>query len=513
MATPAWPHAFGERYTLPMPLWLYLAGAGAAVALSFIVMTLFVRHSAGWGECPGLNLFRRPAGRLIAHPWVLSGLRWLSAGLFLLLLAAGFWGNQSPTKNITPTMVWVIWWVGMAFVCSLAGDFWSLVNPWRILYTWAESVYGRIMRRDPKAYLWRYPGWLGFWPAAVFFLVFAWIELVWEGGEVPANISALAAGYSVVTWSGMLAFGKEKWLRCGEVFTVIFGLLARFSPTEVRVTAQSVCEACRSGGCAVGDEGGCLDCHECIDRAGPEALEWNLRPYAAGLLIHRPVPASMVAFVLLILATVTYDGFIETHLWKRFLEVVGAATSLRAGLIALEGMGVNLLYFFKSITLLVFPAVFLGAYYVFVGLMKIFAPGGLRDSAEGLAGYFVFSLVPIAIAYHLAHYLSYLLLAGQLVIPLASDPFGAGWDLFGTSGYRLRLDIMNARMVWFVAVGAIVAGHIISVVLGHLMAIRVFPDERTALRSQYPMMVLMIGYTMMSLWILAQPLVVKGPAG
>lgn len=79
-----------------------------------------------------------------------------------------------------------------------------------------------------------------------------------------------------------------------------------------------------------------------------------------------------------------------------------------------------------------------------------------------LAGRFVLTLVPIAVAYHLAHYLSFLLLAGQFIIPLASDPFGFGWDLFGTTLYRINIGIVDARFVWFMAVGAIVAGHVVA---------------------------------------------------
>jgi hypothetical protein len=124
-----------------------------------------------------------------------------------------------------------------------------------------------------------------------------------------------------------------------------------------------------------------------------------------------------------------------------------------------------------------------------------------------LAGYFVLSLVPIAIAYHLAHYLSYLLIAGQNIIPLASDPFGNGWDLFDTKTYRLDIGIVNAKMVWYVAVVAIVVGHVSAVYVAHVMALRVFPTARQALFSQLPMVALMVGYTMVSLWILSQPIV------
>jgi len=120
---------------------------------------------------------------------------------------------------------------------------------------------------------------------------------------------------------------------------------------------------------------------------------------------------------------------------------------------------------------------------------------------------YVLSLVPIAIAYHLAHYLSYLLIAGQLIIPVMSDPLGQGWNLFGTTGYRVDISVIEADDVWYLSVFAIVIGHIAAVCVGHATALRREASARSAVLIQLPMVVLMIAYTMISLWILSQPIV------
>jgi hypothetical protein len=113
----------------------------------------------------------------------------------------------------------------------------------------------------------------------------------------------------------------------------------------------------------------------------------------------------------------------------------------------------------------------------------------------------------------MAHYLTYLLTQGQLLIPLASDPFGFGWDLFGTADYRVDLNLVGARFAWYTAVAAIVIGHVIAVWVAHIVALRLFRSHAVALRSQYPMLALMVGYTAISLWILAQPIVEAGVPG
>jgi len=292
----------------------------------------------------------------------------------------------------------------------------------------------------------------------------------------------------------MLLFGKDVWLRHGEVFSLVFGLFARFAPTEVRVLGREVCQTCRL---ACGDDAeACIDCYACFHRADATQREWNLRPYAVGLLRNAAHSVSQMVFVLLMLATVTFDGFMATPLWADI------ASSLS---VLLPSLGEMRLTIIKTLGLISVSLLFLEVYLITSVLMPVVSGG--RFSGIRLAQAFVFTLVPIALAYHLAHYLSFLLVQGQLMIPLASDPFGLGWNLFGTKGYRVNIAVVGARFGWYTAVVAIVLGHIVAVYLAHLTALRMWRDRVLALRSQYPMLVLMVGFTVVSLWILAQPIV------
>jgi hypothetical protein len=124
-----------------------------------------------------------------------------------------------------------------------------------------------------------------------------------------------------------------------------------------------------------------------------------------------------------------------------------------------------------------------------------------------VAGTFAYSLIPIALAYNIAHFITLLLIQGQLIIPLASDPFGYGWNLLGTEGYQINIGVINARILWYLSVGLIVVGHIMAVYLAHLISLRTFQDRATAISSQYPMLMLMVIYTVVSLWTIAQPIV------
>lgn len=155
--------------------------------------------------------------------------------------------------------IWIIWWVGFSFFVAFVGNVWPLVSPWKIIFEWADAVPRRLGAGKGLELLRPYPDSLGVWPAVAVYAAFVWVELVFLGGTVPSNLALLALFYSGVTWAGMILFGKEVWLRRGEAFSVFFGLLGRFAPTEVRVTDPTLCEDCGSD-CRIG-EGECVDCH------------------------------------------------------------------------------------------------------------------------------------------------------------------------------------------------------------------------------------------------------------
>jgi hypothetical protein len=481
-------HGFGQRYDLPVPLALWVTAAAAAVALSFVIIGLFVTAHPGGQQYWRLNLLDTRLGRALADGRVRGGARVLAVALLFLVLATCLVGSPNPTQNLAPTLIWVAWWVGLAYFSALLGNLWAVVNPWGALFGWGERLLGH-----PRPPL-RYPARLGAWPAVVLFGTFAWIELVFTGRSIPQQLGLLIFGYSLLTWTGMALFGRAVWLRHGDPFAVAFEVLARFAPTEVRVTDPAACRRC-SLPCPA-PPGECVDCPECAERAAAARREWNLRPYGTGLLHSGDISPSMIAFVVLLLSTVTFDGLTATPAW---------ANVERALYTTLTALGDARLTVIGTLGLVTVPVLFLAVYLLFARWMA-WAAGDTLSTAT-VARLFVLSLVPIAIAYHLAHYFTFLLIQGQLLIRLTSDPFGFGWNLFGTARYRPDIGIVGARFAWYTAVVAIVLGHVIAVYVAHAVALREFPDRRAALKSQVPMLVLMVGYTMVSLWIIAQPIV------
>lgn len=455
--TEAAAHGLGQRYDLPLPLNFYLLASGAAVAVSFVILAVFMRR-------PQDASYRSHAHPLlhgtISSPVVIA-VQILSVAILVLLVAAGLFGHQNPFKNITPVTTWVIYWVGVTLLSAFVGNLWPLLSPWTAAFNFAESAVQRLTGKSLQLHL-PYPARLSAWPACMLFLILVWFELVATDRDVPRYIATALIIYSGLTWAGFVIFGRDIWNRNGEAISVALGLFGRFAPLRVH---------------------------------RDQRWHWSLHPYGSGLLAQQPLDPAMTAFTLLMLGSVTVDGLMETPLWAATAE----------WLLGTNGAGFQRTYSLLATALLVAGPLALAALYLFVIALMTRIAGGKGFVA--LAGLFVLTLVPIAIAYHLAHYFSLLMIAGQFIIPLASDPFGFKWDLFGTTLYRIDISIVDARFIWYLSVIAIVCGHIIAVWLAHVTAFRIYDNASIARRSQYPMLALMIGYTMLSLWILAQPIV------
>jgi hypothetical protein len=247
-------HGFADRDDLPVPLGLYMSAAGAVVVLSFVLIGIFAKRDFGV-HYPKINLREWKVGRGLAHPVTVEVVRALSAFTFAVYLLAGLFGTEDPNENLVPTMTRIVFWVGIAYVSALIGNIWALINPWKIIFGYAESLMRKSSRRDLARYE-PYPERLSAWPAVVFFLVFAWVEVVYTGSGVPLNIAALALVYSAITFVGMWWFGRDEWLRNGEVFTIVFGFLSAFAP--VQITEPSGDDDKTAHGFSLGPWGGWL---------------------------------------------------------------------------------------------------------------------------------------------------------------------------------------------------------------------------------------------------------------
>jgi hypothetical protein len=460
---PAWPHAFAERYDLPAPLGYFVVGAAAAVALSFVVAAVFMH---GVPQEPRREGFIVPLGPVLQLMRAVC--RVISVILLCMVVVAGLFGTRNPEMNLAPILVWIVWWVGLSFVVACCGNIWPALDPWRALFEWVDAAARRLSFARGISLGLAYPAWLGAWPAVFLLLLFVWIEVIYPQAAAPSHVAWMALAWSAISLTGMACFGADAWQRNADVFAIYFGALGRFAPVATGADGRSIV----------------------------------LRPPGRGLITSGAESFGMVAFVVAMLSTVLFDGLLGT-------QAMALAQSALTDWMPLHPLAGG--YVLGTASLIGLWMLFLLAY-----MLACRATAWLvRDRPlAAVARLFALTLVPIAIAYNVAHYFSYLLVQGQMIIPLLSDPLGRNWNLFGTALYYPDIGIVDARFTWYLAISSIVTGHVISIWLAHRLALREFRTPRQAVIASVPLTVLMMTYTAISLMVMAGPLVhFTQPAG
>jgi hypothetical protein len=476
---PASAHAIGGTFQLQVPLWLYLAGAAVAVAGSFVITTLSERTAAPAADYPTSPVPAAAAGAMRLALRVL-GLAWWYGAIAVGLLV----GDISPLPAV---LLWVGIWVGLPIVAILAGNPWPSLSPFRTTFAGLEWLARRAGAQRLDLGL-AYPSRLARWPAVVLLGAGLWAELILPGGEVAVTVAMLMAGYSVLTLAGMLLFGQVAWLRSAELFEVELGWFGRIGPLARLSGSAGLCEGCGER-C---DPRRCLDCPECSVAADDGERAPVLRPWVVGLGDAGRPGWSDAVFIILVLAGVTYDGMREIAIGAWMFSAV---YPIVAAILGPTSAATFLMV--ETLQLAAVAGVFLAAFLAIVAATRLAAGARPQRSLGASAGRYAVTLLPIAAGYLLAHYLT-LVLQGVAWLPsLLADPL---------LSLAPQLDVPIV-LVWYLSVAAIVGGHIAGVVLAHRLALRDAPARAT--RAGLPMLGLMIAYTILSLWIIASPIVIE----
>jgi hypothetical protein len=449
--TPAAASAHGlvGRADLPIPTWLFGWAAAVVLGVSFALL------GALW-RSPRLEKPRER--RLFRIPRVVDALCGaIGIAYFGIVVYAGFAGSEIATANIAPTSIYVIFWVGSVVLSVLFGDVFRAFSPWRS-FAVAVAFVARPIARG-----WRtrpYPERVGRWPAAFVIVCFAWMELAYAPTERtnPKHLAIVAIAYAVVQLAGMAVYGIDTWTSRGDGFGVYFNMFSRLSPWERR-----------------------------------DGVVY-LRPPLSGAPRWDGAVAGSVALLCAGIGTTSFDGFSNGVVWADLSpHLQDFFTSLGAGQqTALELSATLGLLFFVGLVFVFFR---LGIQ----GMQMVGHGHGPRE----LLGRFAHSLIPIAFAYMLAHYFSLLIFQSQAMAYLVSDPLGKGSDLFGTAGSGIDYNAISGDTIWYVQVGALVCGHVAGLVLAHDRAQVTYADSGEATRSQYWMLVVMVGFTSLGLWLLS----------
>lgn len=443
------------RSDLPIPGWLFGWGASAVLIVSFVgLATLWPKPQL---ETPSFRSLSPALGRALTSRSMDLACSAIGLFLFGVTIWAGFAGTINVNENFAPTLVFVLFWVGMVFASALFGDVYRALNPWRAmgrLVGWSAARISPQPLPEPLPY----PERLGRWPAVAGFVAFTTLELVSGSGDEPRAIVIAALVYTAAQLIGMAMYGVEAWISRGEAFSVYFNLFSRLSVFERR------------------------------------GREVGLRKPLSGLAQLDYVPGT-VAMLMVMLGSVSFDG---ANGGEFFQSMVPEITDFWSS------VGFNPKHALEA----TFATGYLGAVIAVTTLYRLGVIGatriGKRRSAQELGGRFVHSLVPIAFAYAGAHYISLLVYQSQGAWAIFSDPLGRGWNLFGTADTTIDYSVIGATAFWYIQVALVVCGHVAGLCVAHDRALVLYERAKDSVRSQYWMLSVMIVFSSLALWLLSQ---------
>ena len=452
-------HALASRGDLPIPGWLFGWAASIVLVVSFFALATAWRkpkfENGEWRE-----ILPR-AWRVIGSRAVEILLGLISLGLLGFVVYAGFEGTEAADRNFALTFVYVTVWLGFPVLSAFLGDVFRPVNPWRQSARAVGFAIGKLTGKTLPHFC--YPEELGRWPAAAALVAFVWLEIIYGTAgtsvslspEVVANATIL---YSAYTWLMMALFGVEKWSQRGEMFSVYFHMFSTLAAFEVR-------------------EG-----------------KLGRRKALSGTTSWANTPGSL-ALVVTAIGVTTFDGAQEGALANAINWQLDRLADLGAG-VTTAVRGADTL--FLALVLLGVAAIYLTGIW---GMRTV----DLKFEFSDLRQKFTHTLIPIALAYLVAHYFSLFFFQEQAQFTfLLSDPLGTGTtNLFGTANYGIDYNAIGPEAIWYIQLGSLLAGHLVALTLAHDRAISLWSNIRVATRSQYWMLAMMVCFTSLGLFLLS----------
>jgi hypothetical protein len=431
-------HGIGGSQDLPISLPFALAGGGAALAVSFIVLALAWRTPRFDAATHG-----RPLPAPLARALDGGALPFLLRALGLLFTAYVTWAAlEGPDNLANPTfgVVYVLLWVGVVPASLLFGPFYRAVNPVRTLHLLVSRATGG----DPRQGVLRLPSWVGLWPAGLGLLAFVWLELVSPDQAFLGTVRLWFAGYFAIVFIGAAVFG-DRWIAAADPFEAYSTLLGHLSPFGRTADGTLVV------------------------RSPLQNLDGV--PAVPGLL----------AVVAVLLGSTAFDSFQDSLAWVRFTQDQPLGDVL-LGTLALVAFCVLVGGLFAAATMAAPPA------------------DGMRRAH--LPRLYAHSLIPIVVGYMVAHYLSYLVEVGQQTLIYLSDPMVDGSNYLGTADLQVSYWLsLHPTFLATTKVLAIVGGHVLGVIASHDRAMRLLP-LRHRLTGQLPLLMVMVLFTVGGLYLL-----------
>ncbi|MFA4956657.1 MAG: 4Fe-4S binding protein [Candidatus Methanoperedens sp.] len=426
---------------------------------------------------------------------------------FVLVVLAGFFGIQNSNKSLTTISIWVIWWSLLLISLALVGRAWCFMCPFGAIGDWVQrrTFYKRV--NDTFSLKRKFPAkFRNLSLAAILFLVITWADFQFNLVNSP-----LLTAYFIVALLGLaviisIIFERRSFCRYACPITGLIGLYSMFAPIELRAKDKETCKACKEKYCISGNEKGypcpvfeypgtmeknthCILCSECIKTCHRNNISLNLRSFAGDFLNLKKTRMDESIFILMLLGVTIFQTLIMIRPWAVFTR----------DLMIYTGASYDTVRFVLFITSAVIPILI---YSIVIAFSKLLIK---KTSFKDIFTGYAYSIIPLGLLMHLSHNLRHLLEEGTGIIPALSDPFGFGWDIFGTSGY-MPAPVLNNNNILLIQWLLMFIGLGVSISIGKKISGRMFHDNKSA---YIPVLIFVLIFFIFNLWVLGQPIMHK----
>ena len=427
--------------------------------------------------------------------------------LLVLVVFAGFFGIQNSNKSLATILIWVIWWSLLIISLALAGRVWCLMCPFGAIGDWVQrqTFYKKI--NDAFSLNRKWPvKFRNLSLAALFFLIITWADFQFNLVNSPLNTA-----YFIVALLGLIViisilFERRSFCRYACPITGLIGLYSMFAPLELRTKEKETCKTCKEKYCISGNENGyacpvfeypgtmdkntyCVLCTECVKTCHRNNISFNIRSFAGDFLTTTKTRMDEALFILMLLGVTIFQTLIMIRPWAGFTQ----------DLMVYTGATYDSVRFILFIATAAFPVLI---YSIAIGTSKVLY---LKMSFKDLFTGYAYSIIPLGLMMHLSHNIRHLLEEGTGIIPVLSDPFAFGWNLFGTSGY-MPAPLLGSNNILLIQWLLMLVGLGFSISIGKNISRRMFRGNDSA---YIPVLILVFIFFVFNLWVLGQPIMHK----
>ena len=463
----------------------------------------------------GLPFVGKKIQSIINRPVLITSLRIITASVFLLVIAAGLFGTQVAERNIATMLTWTLWWSGVVISVFFVGSAWCAICPWDAIATWL--VRRRLWRRGnelsslnikvPKVVR-------NIWSATLMFVVLTWLELGFGVTTSPYATALLALLIVVLATASLAIYERKAFCHYFCAVGRTLGAYGGIAPIALRPIDNEVCANCKTLECYNGTKDiepcpthlvmgslkqntYCTSCGSCTQSCPEKNINWQIRSVGDEVTFSSRPHVDESWFILGLLSLTIFHGITMMPYWEDWMRQLAYSIGDSGRILTSFSIGMSVS---MVIPILIYSA-------CIFWLRQII---NKAESFQRLFSSMALSVLPLAFAYHIAHNLSHLVRESQGFWSVVLNPFGNNTLPLSMAEVHTRHmnPVVSDDIVFALQAVLIVFGFWLALKVLKNRLLQVAPSKELASRF-IPMLVFISITSMVSLWLLMQPMIMR----